>query len=95
MDAMVAPTAVRFKIWGQAYVIEPIALSAAKTEKDMEPGIGSTSDSMPSRRPRERPSGNQQPPYFALENSTFRNVLGPGSAAGAAYGLTMNIPQPG
>ncbi|MBO6756709.1 MAG: hypothetical protein JJ902_10320 [Roseibium sp.] len=69
---------------GAAYVIDPIALCAFKTRMDMRSGMSVTGYSMPSRRPRERPSGNQQPLNFVLENSTFRNVLGPGSVAGAA-----------
>ncbi|MBO6755199.1 MAG: hypothetical protein JJ902_02655 [Roseibium sp.] len=85
MDAMACPAAVRFKIQGQAYVIDPIALCAANMRKDMEFGIGATSSSVLSRRPRERPSGTRQPLNFILENNTFRKVLGPGSGAGAAW----------
>ena len=77
-------TVVRFRIRRLAYGIEPIALCAAKTRKDMRSGIGAASSSLLSRRTRERPSGTQQPLNFVLENNTFRKVLGPSSMAGAA-----------
>ena len=85
MDARDRPTAVRFKIQVPAYVIEPFALCAAKTRKDMRFVMSAACYLVPSRRPRERPSGNQQPPHFVMKNNTFRKVLGPGSVAGAAW----------